>query len=107
MSALNPLPLGEPPFEDVEAAAALFVRYGREAPLDEDAARMFMRMVADPEAVLARARELEANLPVLASGAQPRLWLVESGEHRLTMTDGTVLKSTDGIHWVESTAAGA
>jgi hypothetical protein len=54
-------PLGEPPHEDVEAAATLLVRYGREAPLDEDQMAMFLQMVADPAAVLKRARELEAE----------------------------------------------
>jgi hypothetical protein len=68
MSALNPFPLGEPPLDDVEAAAALLVRYGREAPLDEDEARMFVRMVSDPEAVLKRARQLEAEGARAATG---------------------------------------
>ncbi len=58
MSILG-FPLGEPPADDVEAAARLLVRYGREAPLNQDDSRMFLRMVDDPEAVLRRARELE------------------------------------------------
>jgi hypothetical protein len=53
-------PLGEPAHDDVEAAAALLVRYGREAPLDEDKTAMFLQMCAEPEKVLRRARELQA-----------------------------------------------
>lgn len=54
-------PLGEPPFDDVEAAASLLVRYTREAPLNEDEMASFMQMVADPDAVIARARELQTE----------------------------------------------
>jgi hypothetical protein len=53
-------PLGEPSREDVDAAAALLVRYRREAPLSDDHAAMFLQMVDDPAAVTARANELEA-----------------------------------------------
>jgi hypothetical protein len=59
-SKLFGFPLGEPPHDDVEGAAALLVRYGREAPLDEDKMAMFLQMCAEPEKVLARARKLGA-----------------------------------------------
>jgi hypothetical protein len=55
---LRPLPLGEPPYEDVEAAAALLVRYGREAPLAADDLDRFCQLLANPRAVLTRARQL-------------------------------------------------
>jgi hypothetical protein len=55
--------LGEPPHDDVDAAAALLARYGREAPLSQDEMDSFMMMVAEPEKVLERARELEAAEP--------------------------------------------
>lgn len=60
-SKLFGFPLGEPSPDDVEAAAALLVRYGREAPLDEDKMAMFLQMVEDPDAVLKRSRELSAE----------------------------------------------
>ena len=53
-----PFPLGDPPHEDVEAAAALLVRYGREAPLSADELDRFCQLVANPRAVLDRARRL-------------------------------------------------
>jgi hypothetical protein len=49
---------GEPPYEDVEAAAALLVRYGREAPLAADDLDRFCQLLANPRAVLTRARQL-------------------------------------------------
>jgi hypothetical protein len=63
LAAGNPFTLGEPPFDDVEAAAVLLVRYGQEAPLGDDYARVFLRMCAEPTKVLERARELEAAEP--------------------------------------------
>jgi hypothetical protein len=50
--------LGDPPHEDVEAAAALLVRYGREAPLSADELDRFCQLLANPRAVLDRARRL-------------------------------------------------
>jgi hypothetical protein len=51
-------PLGEPPREDVEAAAQLLLRYEREAPLDGDHAAMFVQMCMKPGEVIHRYREL-------------------------------------------------
>ncbi len=55
------LPFGEPPRNDVEAAALLLVRYRAAKKTGPEFGAMFSRMVADPAAVLARARELEAK----------------------------------------------
>jgi hypothetical protein len=54
-------PLGEPPLDDVEAAAQLFMRYVREAPLDSDRAAMFLQMCLRPSAVAARISELRTQ----------------------------------------------
>lgn len=59
MALKNPFILGEPPRDDVEAAAALLVRYGREAPLSKDYMAVFLQMCEEPGKVLERARELE------------------------------------------------
>jgi hypothetical protein len=53
-----PFPFGDPPHEDVEAAATLLVRYGREAPLSADELDRFCQLLANPRAVLNRARQL-------------------------------------------------
>ncbi len=58
LASLFGFPLGEPPHDDVEAAATLLVRYGREAPLTADDTASFMQLVANPRAVRKRAREL-------------------------------------------------
>lgn len=62
-SKLFGFPLGEPVYDDVDAAARLLLRYRREAPLDEDKLAMFLQMVEQPKAVLARAAELESADP--------------------------------------------
>ena len=55
-------PFGEPPHDDVEAAAVLLNRH-RECGLDDpDFGESFIMMVADPEAVAARAKELRPDL---------------------------------------------
>jgi len=51
-------PLGEPPYNDVEAAARLLLRYEREAPLNPDRGAMFLQMCAEPRAVIRRFEEL-------------------------------------------------
>lgn len=67
------LPLGEPEYKDVDAAAALLVRYSREAPLTETGMRSFLMMLKDPQAVLARAQELNAaTKPIRESGEDPK-----------------------------------
>jgi hypothetical protein len=67
------LPLGEPEYRDVEAAAALLARYSREAPLTEAGMRSFLMMVKDPQAVLARVQELNAaTKPRRESGEDPK-----------------------------------
>lgn len=53
------LPLGEPEYEDVNAAARLLIRYGKESPLSAAGMRSFLMMVKDQKAVLARAQQLE------------------------------------------------
>lgn len=59
MSAPDPyLPLGEPPYDDVEAAAKLLAEYQRKGLTGPEFGSMFYRMVADPDAVIARADEL-------------------------------------------------
>ncbi len=59
---LSPLPLGEPPADDVEAAARLLVRYRKAGMLDDgETGAIFARMVNDPAAVAARALEIEAH----------------------------------------------
>lgn len=52
------LPLGEPPRDDVEAAARLLVEYQRKGLTGQEFGSMFFRLVADPSAVVARAEEL-------------------------------------------------
>lgn len=59
MSLEDLLPLGQPPLDDVDAAARLWLEYQRTG-IAEDAARVFWRSVADPDAVEARATELAA-----------------------------------------------
>jgi len=66
------LPLGEPEYRDVEAAAALLVRYGREAPLTEPGMRSFLMMVKDPQAVLARAQVLNAATKPIRESEDPK-----------------------------------
>lgn len=56
------LPLGEPPWDDVEEAAVLLAKY-ENAGLTEEGWHMFMRMVEQPGAVRARAREILSALP--------------------------------------------
>ena len=51
-------PLGEPPHDDVEAAARLLLRYEQESPLTPDRAAEFLQMCARPEAVIDRFAEL-------------------------------------------------
>ncbi|HEX5865101.1 MAG TPA: hypothetical protein VF014_12750 [Casimicrobiaceae bacterium] len=51
-------PLGEPPYDDVEAAAKLLAEYQRQGLTGPEFGSMFFRMVADPDAVVARAEEL-------------------------------------------------
>lgn len=51
-------PLGEPPRDDVEAAARLLLRYEHEAPLDGDHSAMFVQMCMKPGEVIKRYREL-------------------------------------------------
>ncbi len=53
------LPLGEPPRNDVEAAARLLVRYRRESPLTPEGGEMFFMSLTDPDAVIARAEQIE------------------------------------------------
>jgi hypothetical protein len=57
----DPFPLGRPG-DNTEAAARLFVKYRKEAPLSEDHARSFFLMCLDPAAVMARAAELLGKL---------------------------------------------
>jgi hypothetical protein len=54
----SPFPFGDPPHEDVERAANLLVRYNREAPLSPDELDRFCQLLANPRAVLNRARQL-------------------------------------------------
>lgn len=55
----NPyFPLGEPPRDDVEAAARLLVEYQRKGLTGPEFGSMFYRMVDDPRAVVKRAEEL-------------------------------------------------
>jgi hypothetical protein len=58
MTLSNLLPLGQPPREDVDAAAKLWLEYQRSGRLTADGARVFWQSVADPMAVAARADEL-------------------------------------------------
>lgn len=51
-------PLGEPPRDDVEAAARLLLRYETEAPLGPDGVSMFLQMCTEPRRVIARFAEL-------------------------------------------------
>ena len=51
------LPLGEPPFDDVEEAAQLWAKYMAHGYTVQQA-HVFLRMVADTDAVLARAKEI-------------------------------------------------
>ena len=52
-------PLGTPPRDDVEAAARLLVRYRSEKLTGPEFGEMFLRSVANPDAVLKRALEIE------------------------------------------------
>lgn len=70
MNHSKPFQFGEPPFDDVEAAAQLLARYDREAPLTSDYMRVFLRMVKEPRAVVARARQIrELEQPPPAASA--------------------------------------
>lgn len=55
-----PLYLGEPDRDDVDASAALWNEYRKDGAPERETFQMFMMMVADPEAVMARATELRA-----------------------------------------------
>lgn len=54
-------PLGEPPLDDVDGAARLFLQYEREAPLDRDHSAMFLQMCGRPRDVIDRVTELRAQ----------------------------------------------
>lgn len=53
-------PLGEPPRDDVEAAARLLLQYEREAPLNPDRVSMFLQMCQRPGEVVRRSAELRS-----------------------------------------------
>lgn len=55
-----PLYLGEPDFDDVESAAALWVRYLADGEPSRETSEMFFMMVERPQAVRTRAEELRA-----------------------------------------------
>lgn len=54
-------PLGLPSRSDVEAAARLLVQYWKSDLTGPEFGQMFTRMVSDPEAVVRRAIQLEAE----------------------------------------------
>lgn len=54
-------PLGEPPYDDVETAARLLVRYQVAGKTGQEFGSMFSRMVKDIDAVLERAEQLRAR----------------------------------------------
>lgn len=58
MTTRAPLYLGEPDFDDVDAAAELWARYLADGEPSRETSEMFMMMVGDWRAVTARAEEL-------------------------------------------------
>ncbi|HEX4336941.1 MAG TPA: hypothetical protein VH062_13570 [Polyangiaceae bacterium] len=59
VAGVDLLPLGAPPFADVEGAARLLLEY-RRVGMREETAEVFLMSVHDAAAVLKRAAELEA-----------------------------------------------
>jgi len=59
LGRLNILPLGEPPFLDVDAAAKLYLEYENKGLLSDEAAEAFAMTVYDFEAVYSRAVDLK------------------------------------------------
>jgi hypothetical protein len=59
MSFSELLPLGQPPPDDVDAAARLWLEY-KQRGITKDAAAVFWQSLSDPDAVEARANELAA-----------------------------------------------
>jgi hypothetical protein len=60
MSLRDLLPLGQPPPDDVDAAARLWLQY-QQVGISEDGARMFWRSLNNPDEVERRAAELAGS----------------------------------------------